>query len=180
MSGVPINNSHLCLCGCGFTTNLANANDPRFGHVIGKPMRYLRGHGNRKSFHRYEVNGTTGCWDWNGCIMLNGYGVQIRLFGRNISPHRLHYELKKGKIPHGLHIDHLCRNRKCVNPDHLEAVSHAENIRRGAGVKLNLVDAALIRLMASSGKKLSQIAKDFSVNYSTVWRISRNRIWVAL
>lgn len=67
-----------------------------------------------------------GCWQWTGCINPKGYGT----FDARMA-HRFSYRLSKGEIPEGLEIDHLCRNRACVRPDHLEAVSHQENIRRG-------------------------------------------------
>lgn len=74
-----------------------------------------------------------GCWDWVGTVNPNGYGLFWN--GQRVVPaHRWTYERTKGPIPKGLQLDHLCRNRKCVNPDHLEAVSHKENCLRGVGV----------------------------------------------
>lgn len=62
--------------------------------------------------------------------MVTGYG-HLYVNGRHIYAHRFSYELARGQIGQGLELDHLCRNTSCVRPDHLEAVSHAENTRRG-------------------------------------------------
>lgn len=70
------------------------------------------------------------CWNWTGKISKNGYAHLMSL-GKTYLAHRISYELFKGSIDKGLVIDHLCRNRKCINPDHLEAVSMRENIIRG-------------------------------------------------
>ena len=84
---------------------------------------------------RFTVD-SSGCWLWEGTLSLSGYG---RLWiggtrGRRHQAHRLTYEMHKGPIPEGLEIDHLCRVPACVNPDHLEAVTHRENQRRGRGI----------------------------------------------
>ena len=65
----------------------------------------------------------------NGPGTRTGYG-RIRIDGKTHNAHRVSFEIFKGKIPDGLQIDHLCRVRHCINPDHLEAVTQQENIRR--------------------------------------------------
>lgn len=87
-----------------------------------------------------KVNKTRACWVWQGALSKAGYG-QILLFtsrkslGKKliIYAHRAAYEMLKGAIPDEGELDHVCRNPPCVNPDHLEAVSHRENDVRGNG-----------------------------------------------
>lgn len=86
---------------------------------------------NRNVTERFwpKVRKSAGCWEWIAVKDSKGYGC----FWRNYvmqSAHRVAYELTKGAIPEGLDIDHLCMNRACVNPEHLEAVTHHVNIRR--------------------------------------------------
>ena len=73
------------------------------------------------------------CWtdrSMGGWLTPDGY-YRVSIQKRNYLVHRLAYETKYGKIPEGLVIDHLCRNRACYNPDHLEVVTQKENLRRG-------------------------------------------------
>lgn len=81
---------------------------------------------------KYVPEPNSGCWLWLGAL-VNGYGVigKERRGDGHARAHRLSYEWAKGPIPPGLVIDHLCRTPCCVNPDHLEAVTDQENLRRG-------------------------------------------------
>jgi hypothetical protein len=80
-----------------------------------------------------QVDTTGICWDWQGSTS-DGYG----LFGRSDrhvqQAHRYAYEDLVGPIPDELQLDHLCRNRRCVNPDHVEIVTNRINALRGFGV----------------------------------------------
>lgn len=77
-----------------------------------------------------RVNKTDQCWTWTGAHFWSGY-ARVKYCGRDTVAHRVAYELAVGPIPKGLEIDHLCRNRGCVRPDHLEPVTHSVNERRG-------------------------------------------------
>lgn len=82
---------------------------------------------------RVSMEPMSGCWLWTGYIAKQGYG---RMSIKEMEPrarwaHRVSYESFKGAIPEGLQLDHLCRNKTCVNPDHLEAVTPRINCLRG-------------------------------------------------
>jgi hypothetical protein len=91
----------------------------------------------------FEPEPNSGCWLWTGTLNHGGYGkLWIRDGGRptgwrSTSAHRYSYERFIGPIPDGLELDHQCRVRCCVNPNHLEPVTHAENVRRGISGEVN-------------------------------------------
>lgn len=75
-----------------------------------------------------------GCWTWTAGVNTHGYGQYWVKRGRLMVAHRMTYLALVGPIPEGLQLDHLCRNRRCVNPAHLELVTSRENTLRGEGV----------------------------------------------
>lgn len=79
-----------------------------------------------------HVDRTAGCWLWHGTVEANGYGI-LKHQGTWLKAHRVAYGVLTGPIPTGLVLDHLCRNRRCVNPDHLQPVTASVNTLRGVG-----------------------------------------------
>lgn len=78
-----------------------------------------------------RINWETGCWEWTAVRNQGSYG-RFYVEGKKEMAHRVAYELIEGPIPEGLQLDHLCRNRACINPAHLEPVTPRENYLRGA------------------------------------------------
>lgn len=81
-----------------------------------------------------KVDTSGGCWLWEAATQNRGYGqfsVGTRLTQKQLLAHRVSYELLVAPIPDGLTIDHLCLVKRCVNPEHMEVVTRAENTRRG-------------------------------------------------
>lgn len=122
----------------------------------------------------------SGCWLWTSATS-HGYGVfQIR--GETYRAHRVSYELYRGRIPEDLHIDHLCRNRCCINPNHLEPVTNAENTRRGVAAEVSKARYAA-QTHCKNGHLLSgnnlTIAKGNGQRVCRTCRIARKRAWRA-
>lgn len=81
-------------------------------------------------WRKVNKNGPNGCWQWMAAGDGRGYG-SFGIGRKGRKAHIVAYEILKGPVPTGLQLDHLCRNRGCVNPDHLEPVTCRENVRRG-------------------------------------------------
>lgn len=124
----------------------------------------------------HVVDTETGCWNWTGSIARKtGYGMYHR---KSKCVHRFYYERAKGLIPPGYEIDHLCRRRHCVNPDHLEAVTHTVNVRRGAGTKLTEEGVAEIRRRYARGGVLQKaLAVEFGVSPVVIHNLLRQKHW---
>jgi hypothetical protein len=136
-----------------------------------------------------KVQVSAGCWEWGAAKNKHGYG-KLLVSRRSLLAHRLSYSLLKGPIPVGLQLDHLCRNRACVNPAHLEPVTPLENTRRGLvgagclrGVNQNkakLKDAEVIQIrdLVDSGLFTRvAVGKFYGVSPSLIGQICLGTYW---
>lgn len=123
----------------------------------------------------YKVNPQSSCWEWKRS-MSNGYG-HLTVNNKQVLAHRFIYEKDNGQIPKGLTLDHLCRNISCVNPEHLEAVTHAENCRRGKRAKLT--KELREHILERQNKNISnrQIAKELGLAHTTIGDFLRGISW---
>lgn len=122
--GKPVNAQGLCHT---HYWRLRHHGDPGFDLPITTPRKYAS---LEERITRNIQKDPSGCWLWTYQLDTKGYGV-IGVPGRqSYRAHRLSYEVFVGPIPEGLQLDHLCSVRACVNPDHLEPVTHQENLRR--------------------------------------------------
>jgi len=108
----------------------------------------------------------SGCWDWIGATTTEGYGSLMLNNGRTYA-HRVSYETFRGPIAPSMVIDHLCRNRLCINPDHMEVVTLAENFRRGNRIK---------HILCTRGHPLDGVHGKNHARYCKTCRRERERV----
>lgn len=135
----------------------------------------------------------SGCWEWNGARNHHGYGIYgtrigDRKTGERLA-HRLAYMAWNGDIEEGQHVRHRCDNPPCINPDHLELGTHADNMNdakqrgrtaRGEShgrAKLTERDVLAVREASASGESYRSIGARYGVNKYTVGKIVRQQKW---
>lgn len=145
---------NICACGCGGET---------------KPNRRFINHHNNIMKRKGYVVGEGGCWIYQGHIDKRGYTGSVFFNGRRMTAYKAHYEEKHGQVPEGKELDHLCRNRKCVNPDHLEVVTSRENIRRSPCSKLHVGGKwSQVLQMLAGGMSQTEVARVMGCTQSAV------------
>lgn len=136
-----------------------------------------------------RVRRSEGCWLWLGSINSNGYG-RLYIRGRRLGAHRWAYIFTHGEIPRGLEILHRCDNPPCVNPDHLIAGTHVDNMRdmsskgraslgeRSNRTPLRAHDVRKIRLLHDCGGfTMTELGKHFGVTTRAISRIILRTRW---
>jgi hypothetical protein len=121
-----------------------------------------------------------GCWEWTAATDDGGYGVVGRGTREEgqLKAHNLVFEaITNGPCPAGLEPDHICENTSCVNPHHLDWVTHAENSRRGKKAKLTNEDVEKIRQLAADGVAYATIAEQFGTSPAYVGHVVKERRW---
>src|SRR5215510_8093724 len=124
----------------------------------------------------------TGCWVWHKEPSNRGYAVAyLPVHKDKVYVYTTNYIMKYGPPPKGHQLDHTCKNRRCVNPDHLEAVPQVENLRRGYRTRHSMEIARKVRAEYPEASKVRGGVKRLGMKYgmdrTVVGQIVRNEIW---
>lgn len=158
----------LCICGCGDKAEYGAR------HVNSKPRLGLT----TDDYIVEDCGFDTPCWVFKNRRRPRKTGSynMVRIAGKQVYAHRAMYLQEVGPIPDGLYLDHLCRERRCIRTDHLEPVTHAENIRRAPKTKLTKAIAAEIR---DGGENARVLAERYGVTEFSIYQIRRGATWTA-
>lgn len=165
----PTDQFTISTCGCG-------CNQP-----VHPPYRYCKGHARRKSPLEYipEDRGyISPCWIWQRSTNRNGYGMSWDCNQKRTRPaHCILYERHRQPIPEGMTVDHLCKVKCCINPDHLEVVTRRENSQRGMNSRLDIYKVSRMRYLKTIGVHYAELSKIFGVSWQTARMICLGKKW---
>ena len=168
-----------CGCGCGDFTSFATVSSKKWGWIKGQPVGFIRGHNGRlrpSGIISFIIDDETGCWIRQRSKIPNGYGHST-VQNEQVSAHIFVYEKLKGTIPKTLELDHCCRNPACVNPDHLEPVTHAENCRRGKRAELKHETVMELKRLFNSGSNISELSRNYGLDRHTIRSAVKGGPW---
>lgn len=137
-------------------------------------------------FHDKYVKAKDGCWLWTAKILPNGYGC-IKHERKDVTAHRVSWELHYGPIPEGMHVCHKCDVRRCVNPEHLFLGTHDDNMadcaRKGRHLsigetnpKAKLTPRQVLAIRTST-RPAKELAKQYGVYPTSIWNIKSGKTW---
>jgi hypothetical protein len=153
--------------------------------VKGQPIRFRLGHANRtkqrppvgaEDYREEDRGHDTPCWIRIGHLNNKGYG-KVAIAGKQQYAHRAMYEQEVGPIPPGAVIDHLCRQRDCMRPEHLEATTMATNLQRGRNAKLTPQAVREIRTFWAATVSTKELAEAYGISASQMSRVRRGLRW---
>ena len=170
----------FCWCGCGQLTTLYVQTAAKLGYVQGEHRRYIFGHRQASigcPYREIDKGYETPCWISESHLTRLGYSLK-RASGNKRPTHQVMYEKAYGPVPLGLELDHLCRVPSCINPSHLEAVTHAENCQRGANAKITMEIAEEIRASyADNRHTLAELGNLYGLHTDSIRNIIKFKTW---
>ncbi len=163
-----------CACGCGERTKIADRNHGPLGWKKGEPFEYITQHQNNKKRKSY-VEDKNGCHIWQGQPSQRYPSIKIQ--GKQRSVHKWAWEQAHGKVPTGMVLHHTCSNTRCVNVEHLEVVTQAENTHHGRGTRLTMAKAERIRRLAAVGHTYNDLAWMYGVSRGAIEAVVYGHTW---
>jgi predicted DNA-binding protein (UPF0251 family) len=128
-----------------------------------------------------RIDKKTGCWLWKLSKTKDGYGRKNIPGHTTKIAHKWVWEILVGLVPDGFTLDHVkekCTRRDCVNPAHIEAVPHKENMRRSSNTKLTQADVENIKVLVTANWKQKEVAEAYGISQSHVSRTITEKNWL--
>lgn len=164
----------FCACGCGEETKRAPFDHKTHGWKKGEPYEYISQHHNNKKRQTYVVD-ENGCHVWQGQLSQRYPARKVN--GKPIHVHKWAWEQVHGAVPEGMVLHHTCSNTRCVNIEHLEVVTQAENSHHGAHARLSVAKADRIRRLAAAGRTYKDLAAMYGVSKTSIENVVYGHTW---